>query len=1262
MRRFLLSLFVLMAAITVSAQDPILTLKANVGDNVSLSFGVYDTEDTYSVDFGDGVKISKTVGIEKAGPVQPDTSTGPVTVFSGTVAGDGTIKVYGNNDIYYFIAEGAIPTSFDQPKLANVTDMSISGADVESLVLPAFDKLTQFKFTNSPVKSVDISKATALVGLSIFNTTLSAFEPQLKTLDISKNVNLETIVLGSSAYKKSELTKLDVSKNTKLTQISAENCKLTAVTGIAPTVKNIYLSSNELSSLTFPEFTVKGTIQIHNNKFTLATLPKKPAITTTSKYKYAPQAPIAEPNSVNEIDLSSQLKAYGISDDEQTTTFSFETAGGTALVENTDYQATADGKFKFLTTQGDKVHAVLTTAAFPKFTGADALKTTDFTVSAMPAVLALTTTDEAWGGNLKLVATETGKTFSADMGDGNIVAVAGGTISGPALGEGNIIIYSDGDLKTVTASKVPMKSIDFSKATKMTSLSLTQVGLKTVDVTPLTDLTDLTFSQNPVTSMNLTKNTKLTTLKMVNTNANVGASAMKSIDLSKNADLKTLWIYGKSGLEGALENISLSSNKKLEQVYLQFNKLKSMTLGDNNITMLNVQGNQLKSLDFTKLTKATDVYAQDNQLEGTADLSKNTVLKRVRVDNNKLSGLKVGDVSDQLYFYNNNMNFATMPELPSGMVEKVAQFKYAPQYPMEVKAGEKSYVKNAVADKVVKGVQYDLSDQLETSGINRSPVRTEYSWHTQTGAILTVDEDYLEKDGVFTFLTAPKDSVFCVMRSIAFPDLISSNGLQTELVKIVAEKGDELLPVVTMTSTVDGESERTLQFGTYKADGSIIAVDWGDGIVKTDSVCTRNSELSKYPVKGIAKGEGRITVYACDSVWYFATSGGSQLKDLDLTNIPYVQQMSITGVGLETIDVSKCDSLRVLSFNNNPTKTLDLSKNPKLSSLTVNATTASKYESQLESIDLSNNPELTYLSLQGNQNTAGKLTTVDLTANTKLESLFLQYNALTEVKLGDNAITLLNVQNNQLATLDLTKLPKLKNLYASDNKLTALDFSALQAGGDINIYNNELTAVDIPVTVKTVSAQNNKITAVSLAGVSGSNCKFENNCLTLATIPAQPEGMNTANKTKKFTYAPQADLQVSEDLNTLDLSAQLTVAKGELNPEGFTEWLSGTTTYTVKTAAGTALTEGTDYSIEGGVITFMKNQTEKVYVEMLNAALPKFTADAPFKTTAFTVSNANAIRNAKVSANDGKIYNLKGVEVKNPTKGLYIQNGKVIMK
>ena len=30
-------------------------------------------------------------------------------------------------------------------------------------------------------------------------------------------------------------------------------------------------------------------------------------------------------------------------------------------------------------------------------------------------------------------------------------------------------------------------------------------------------------------------------------------------------------------------------------------------------------------------------------------------------------------------------------------------------------------------------------------------------------------------------------------------------------------------------------------------------------------------------------------------------------------------------------------------------------------------------------------------------------------------------------------------------------------------------------------------------------------------------------------------------------------------------------------------------------------------------------------------------------------------------ANDGKIYNLKGQEVKNPQKGVYIQNGKIFI-
>ena len=365
----------------VSSSDPILTLMGTVGEEVTLAFGVYESEDEFSVDFGDGNLQTAKVGLDNKGPVQPDGTTPTATTFTGTIAGDGTIKVYGNNDIWYYNTSGnVLPTSFDQAKLMNVVQMTISGANVESVVLPAYEKMTQFSFTNSPVKSVDISSVPTLTRIDLYNTTQSAYEPQLESIDVSKNVNLETIVLGGNTYKKGAITALDLTNNTSLTQLSAENNKIATITGMPVSLKNIYLSNNELASLTFPEFTTKGTIQIQNNLFTLATLPTKPAITSTSKYTYAPQPAYEVAESVTELDLSSQLTATGVAEGEQTTTYSFVTASGTALVEGTDYEVTAPGQFKFIKEQTEKVHGVMATAAFPKFTGANAYVTTEFDI------------------------------------------------------------------------------------------------------------------------------------------------------------------------------------------------------------------------------------------------------------------------------------------------------------------------------------------------------------------------------------------------------------------------------------------------------------------------------------------------------------------------------------------------------------------------------------------------------------------------------------------------------------------------------------------------------------------------------------------------------------------------------------------------------------------------------------------------------------------------------------------------------------------
>lgn len=371
----------------------IATLNGEVGTEVSLTIGVYDEFDIYGVDFGDGKIQVDTVCYQNGGLRDAEGKTVSwrprATEFKGTVAGNGSIKVYGKSDVWYLVATGnAIVTSFDQKKLLNVNQMSFSGANVESVELPALEQLTQFTLNNSPVKKLDVSNAAALTSLSVINTNESAFEPQLKEIDLSKNLELDKVVLGGNTYKKGQLTALDFTNNTKLTQISAENNMLTSVKGIPASCKNIYLSNNELETLEFPEFTAKGTIQIQNNKFTLATLPTKPAITTASKYTYAPQpayqvvSEITDQN--NLLDLSSQLIATGVAAEPQTTTFAFF-AGEVQLQEGEDYKVVEPGKFTFLKTQAEYVHAVMETQAFPKFTKANAYVTTEFKVSVTAA-------------------------------------------------------------------------------------------------------------------------------------------------------------------------------------------------------------------------------------------------------------------------------------------------------------------------------------------------------------------------------------------------------------------------------------------------------------------------------------------------------------------------------------------------------------------------------------------------------------------------------------------------------------------------------------------------------------------------------------------------------------------------------------------------------------------------------------------------------------------------------------------------------------
>ena len=437
-------------------------------------------------------------------------------------------------------------------------------------------------------------------------------------------------------------------------------------------------------------------------------------------------------------------------------------------------------------------------------------------------------------------------------------------------------------------------------------------------------------------------------------------------------------------------------------------------------------------------------------------------------------------------------------------------------------------------------------------------------------------------------------------------------------------------PILTLTAPVGNEVSLTI--GVWDTEDEY-AVDFGDGTLQTAKVGVNNAgpvdpetgqTTGATVFKGTVAGDGTIKVYGNNDVWYLITSGGA-MPALEQEKLMNVVQMGITGADVESVTLPAYPQMTQFSFNNSPVKSLDVSKVATLTSLTVDNTTLSQFAPQLESIDLSANTELNYLKIVGNATSKGRLSAIDLSKNSKLANVYLQDNALkTAVMPAGAALSFLNLQNNELETIDLSVCESNKDVYLNNNRLKS-------------------------ATLGTVTK----------------SCKLEDNELTLATIPAQPAGLNTSSKTKKFTYAPQAAMPVEEKVTELDLSSQLAVAQGELDPADYATYLTATTTYSLVTASGTALVEGTDYEVtEPGKFKFIKEQTEKVHAEMLNAALPKFTAAVPFKTSEFTIVPDTGISN--VDANqlqNGKFYNLQGIEVQKLIKGVYIHNGrKVVVK
>lgn len=353
---------------------------------------------------------------------------------------------------------------------------------------------------------------------------------------------------------------------------------------------------------------------------------------------------------------------------------------------------------------------------------------------------------------------------------------------------------------------------------------------------------------------------------------------------------------------------------------------------------------------------------------------------------------------------------------------------------------------------------------------------------------------------------------------------------------------------------------RTFTIGL--ATEGTVQIDWGNGEKVTSEVIPAYDGWNQVNVSGTVSGDGKVKIYG-DNIVYFECSSR---KD---------------GAKVLSLDVTKATTLKDLTAYTNKLTAIDLTKNTELEKLTI-------YSNQLTSIDISKCTKLTTLDIKNNL-----LTAIDITKNQAL-----QYLAISENKFAGE--------------LDLSTNPALRNVYALNMELNSVKIGNNTASKPLfSLNNNKLTSIDASgiqdAGNATLNLIGNQLTEIKLPSAKMSILRISKNNFTLATLP------DATTAAKNFTYAPQNDYVIAESYkvgDVLDLSSQTSAT---LN-----------TQFAVYKSDKTALTEGTDYTVADGKITFLTAQ-EAVYVTMSSALYSKFTGTSIYKTTVTKVEGSTGI-------------------------------------
>ncbi|MTH15275.1 T9SS type A sorting domain-containing protein [Flavobacterium sp. LC2016-01] len=1019
--------------------------------------------------------------------------------------------------------------------------------------------LEQLYCYNNQISTLDVSKNLQLRGLE-------SGQNKLTSLDLSKN----TLLYYLECYTNS-LTTLDVSKNTALTVLNCEQNQLLNLDVSKNTLLDaVYCGKNKITNLDFSKNTILTDLTCNDNNLYILNLKNG----NNTKLKTASTKLNNNPNlSCILVDNATYSTTNWATIKDLEATFNETSCPAPAFTLIPD--ANFENKLIALGIDSGEPDGKVLKSKISTLTYLNIEKSN---------VTDLTGIEDFTG--LQYLMFSSNKVNSVDLSKNLMLETLW-------LDENNLTnldVSKNVKLRMLISQKNQISSIDLSQNINLTNLGISNNKLSELNLTNNKELKYINASENQLTSLDLSQNNKLEVvyinnnqLKSVNLkngNNTLIPGQKSSLDLTNNLNLNCIlvddikyadnyWSSSKDdtasfsldclptytsipdvnfeqklislGLDsGETDGKVLTSNiSNVKGLNLYYSNISDLTGIENfkALDSLNVMSNKLTRLDVSKNLTLKYLVANYNNLT-EIDLSKNVALEYVIISNNSLKAIDVSK-NLSLQYFTCSTNQLTDVDVSNNKL--LILFNC-----------EANQITTIDVSKNTSLTNFRCSDNPLLTNINLKngnngsmqlePYVINFSKNPLLTCILVDSAIYSnEKWSGFKDATASYSTVDCAQIT-AIPDPAFED-------KLIALKIDN-----------DGKNGTVLNSSISSITSlNVVASNIKDltGIKGFTSLQTLNCSANQLGALDISQNKS-LTSLDCSSNKLVSLNlkNGNNKNFTSNSNFTKNSDLSCIQVDDQAYSGQNWTSFKDSTANYNVDCTIyttlpDSSFEQKLIDLGIdkdglNGKIATADISDITSLDLSGAnitdisgieyfTALTYLDLSNNN-----LSTVDVSKNTLLTKLDLNYNQLTSLDVSANKdLFNLSFAANKISSIDLSKNTKLHSLTADYNSLSKLDLTANNEIEQLSCGTNKLTILDTSnlSNLSYLSCELNQISELNLS-----------NNIKLDILQCYSNNLSTLDLTHntELTRLNAA----SNHLTTLDLSAnkKLVMVYLEFNP------------------------------------------------------------------------------------------------------------------